>query len=234
MGFEVTQIKTLIANAYLITGEHVALVDTGTGMGYRKLVSVLADRGLTPGDVEFILMTHHHFDHAANLAKIKKLSGATVIAGAEDVGVLEGTEENPPPSDLNRLGRFLGKMPRKLLNSYQAYDRTPVDRKVSGGDLIEELGLEVVAVPGHTKGGMAYLDRQGKRAFIGDMASNYHGKWTMPSISFSHSIEEIFKSQELLAGLDLETAYPGHGVVIQPGASRAIGEFVARQRAKRG
>src|SRR5450756_2294194 len=121
MRFEVTQIKSMIVNAYLLTGEHVALVDTLDGMGYGKIQKALRGKGLEVSDVEFILITHHHSDHAKNAAKIKRLSGATLIAGAQDAPVIEGTELNPSPSHINRLGRFMDKLPRSLLESYQSY-----------------------------------------------------------------------------------------------------------------
>lgn len=232
MRFEVTPIKTMIVNAYLLTGDRVALVDTLTGAGFRKIKKALQGKGLEVADVEFILLTHHHFDHAKNAAKIKKLSGATLIAGTADAPVIDGTELNPPPSHINRLGRFMDRLPKSLLGSYQSYERVEVDRKVAGGEVIEELGLEVVAVPGHTPGGVCFLDREGRRAFTGDMVSCFRGKPGMPSLSFSEGLDKIKKSQELLAGLDLDIAYPGHGEVIQPEASESIAAFVEKQKAK--
>ena len=232
MRFEVTQIKGGVENAYLLTGDHVALVDTCAGMGYRRVIKVLRSKGLDVPDVEFILITHHHYDHAKNAAKIKKLSGATLIAGAADAPVIEGTEPNPPPSHINRLGRFMDRLPKSLLESYQSYERVEVDRKVTGGEVIEELGLEVVAVPGHTPGGVCFLDREGRRAFIGDMVSCFGGKPGMPSLSFSEGLDKIKASQELLAGLDLDIAYTGHGKVIQPDASRVIADYVEKQKAR--
>jgi glyoxylase-like metal-dependent hydrolase (beta-lactamase superfamily II) len=231
MKSEVTQIKGLVANAYLLTGDHVALVDTG-GMGYRKIEKAMRGRGLEVRNVEYILITHHHFDHVKNAAKIKKLSGAKLVAGAADAPVIEGSESNPPPSHINRLGRFMDRLPKSLLESYQSYERVEVDSKVTGGEVIEELGLEVVAVPGHTPGGICYLDREGRRAFTGDMVANYAGRPGMPSLSFSEGLDKIKASQELLAGLDLDIAYPGHGKVIEPDASRVIGDYVEKQKAR--
>ena len=106
-----------------------------------------------------------------------------------------------------------------------------MDRLVSGGEMIEELGLEVIALPGHTPGGVGYYDPEGRRAFIGDLVSYWLSSARMPTISASESIEQIHGSQELLIGLDLETAYPGHGAVIQPNASKTIGSFLARKKA---
>jgi glyoxylase-like metal-dependent hydrolase (beta-lactamase superfamily II) len=232
MGFEVYQIKSRIGNAYLLTGDRVALVDTLDGMGFGKIQRALRGRCLDVPDVEFILITHNHFDHAKNAGRIKKLSGARLIAGFADAPVIEGTEPNPPPSDLNRLGRFLGKLPKSVLESYQSFERVEVDWKVSGGEVIEELELEVVALPGHTPGGTCFLDRGGRRAFIGDLVSGPRGKPGMPYLSFSEDLDEIRRSQELIAGLDLDIVYTGHGEVIQPDASKKIADFVEEQKAK--
>lgn len=233
MGFEVTEISG-VANAYLLTGDAVALVDTMTPKGFRKIEKALAGKGLGVKDVDFILITHHHYDHAGCAAKVKELSGATVIAGAEDAPVLDGSQPNPPPGTLNRLGRLARRLPKSLVESYQRYPKFKVDRTVSGGEVIEELGLEVIALPGHTRGGVGYLDRDGRRAFIGDMVSNFLGRPGMPALLASHSLEQIFESQEALAALELEIAYPGHGRVIRPDASRVIAEYAAKKRKKAG
>jgi glyoxylase-like metal-dependent hydrolase (beta-lactamase superfamily II) len=230
MGFEVVPIVGLTENAYLIKGEHVALVDTMVPKSFKRIVRLLSDNGLSVGDIEFVLITHNHFDHAGNAARIKELSGATIIAGAEDAGVIEGNELIPPMSDINRLGRTLGKLPDSWMRSYQKFDHVNIDRKVEGGDTIEELGLEVLGLPGHTSGGVGFMDRPGKRAFIGDMVSYFFGKPGMPALSASKSLDDIYRSQELLAGLDLVTAYPGHGKIIEPDASKIIGTYLGKKR----
>jgi glyoxylase-like metal-dependent hydrolase (beta-lactamase superfamily II) len=230
MGFEVVPIIGLTENAYLLKGEHPALVDTMVTKSFKRIVRVLGDHGLSVGDIEFVLITHNHFDHAGNAARIKELSGATLIAGAEDAGVIEGTELIPAMSDINRLGRTMGKLPDSWVRKYQKFDHVKIDRKVEGGDVIEELGLEVLGLPGHTSGGVGYLDRPRKRAFIGDMVSYFFGKPGMPALSASKSLDDIYRSQELLADLDLMTAYPGHGKIIEPEASKIIGTYLVKKR----
>jgi glyoxylase-like metal-dependent hydrolase (beta-lactamase superfamily II) len=234
MGFEVIPIMTMQGNAYLLKGNHIGLVDTLTPWRYKKLVARLGDFKVSVGDIEFILVTHHHFDHCGNLAKIKSISGATVIAGEADTPVIEGTAKNPPPSKLSKLGRALAVLPEPVVNRYQRYEPAQVDRKVAGGETIEEFGLEVIAVPGHTAGGVAYFDKEGRRAFVGDMVSNFYARPGMPALSASESLEDIFASQEILSMLDLDIAYPGHGVVLQPNASKIINDFTRAKKAEYG
>jgi glyoxylase-like metal-dependent hydrolase (beta-lactamase superfamily II) len=225
MDYEVTHIKGGFENAYLLTGGRVALVDTLAPTGYRKLENALNKQGLAVSDVELILITHHHFDHVGNLAKIKVASGATVIAGEADAPFIDGSTPLPPVSDLNRLGRLLRRLPDSWIRSYQRFTYTGVDRTVRGGEIIDELDLEVVPLPGHTPGGVGFLDRDAKQAFIGDLVSYFFGRLGMPTLSASESLEQIFASQKLLAGLGLETAYPGHGRIIESGASKMIGDY---------
>ncbi|MFH1150102.1 MAG: MBL fold metallo-hydrolase [Actinomycetota bacterium] len=234
MGFEVIPIMTMQGNAFLLRGDHIGLVDTLTPWRYKKLVARLGDFKVSVGDIEFVLITHHHFDHCGNLAKVKSLSGATVIAGEADAPVIEGAADAPPPSKLSRLGKAMAFLPEPVINRYQRYEPATVDRKLTGGETVEEFGLEVIAVPGHTAGGVAYYDREGRRAFIGDMVSNYYAKPGMPALMASESLEEIFASQEVLSMLDLDIAYPGHGVVLQPNASKIIDDFARAKKAEYG
>jgi glyoxylase-like metal-dependent hydrolase (beta-lactamase superfamily II) len=233
MKFEVIPVSGAFENAYILKGEHPALVDTMAPMSRKRLMKALDRAGVPAEDIEFILITHHHFDHTGNLMMLKRLSSATVIAGAADVPVIEGSAPQPPPSSLNRLGRMLGRLPAWFIRWYQRYERVGVDRAVSGGEVIDELGLEVIALPGHTAGGVGYLDREGSRAFIGDIVSNYFSKPGMPTVSASESLEQIAESQATLARMGLETAYPGHGAVIGPGASQLISDMLVR-RSKKG
>jgi glyoxylase-like metal-dependent hydrolase (beta-lactamase superfamily II) len=231
MGFEVTRIGTAMGNAYLIKGNHIALVDTRAPFGRHLLLKGLEKADVGIGDIEYILITHSHMDHAGNAAMIKELSGAQVIAGAPDVPCIEGREDRWK-SGVSKSAQVLDKLPGAVLEMYMKFKPFTVDRTVSDGDVIEELGLQVVATPGHTDGGVTYWDREGGRAFIGDMMSYIMHRPGMPSLAASQSLEEIFASQEKLASLGLDTAYPGHGEIIRPDASAIIADYSAKMSRK--
>lgn len=63
---------------FLLTAEGVTLIDTGypdRGIGVLAGLSAL---GRTSADIRHIIVTHHHIDHAGNLATLQTLSNATV------------------------------------------------------------------------------------------------------------------------------------------------------------
>ncbi len=232
MPMEVTWIRGGIENAYFITGDHIALVDTLAPKGFSRIERALADKGFKVSDIELVLVTHHHFDHIGNLARIKESSGATIIAGEADAPFIDGSSNPPLISDLNRVGRALGRLPESWLRSYQRFQPVRVDRTVKGGEIIEELGLEVLALPGHTPGGIGFLNREARRAFVGDLVSNYFGRTGLPVLSASCSVEDILASQQLLVDLNLDIAYPGHGRILERNASEMIRECVNKKRQK--
>ena len=231
MGFEVTRIGTAVGNAYLIKGKHIALVDTRLPTGKGLLLKGLEKADVGIGDIDYILITHSHMDHTGNAAMIKELAGARVIAGAPDVACIEGREDRWR-CGVSKTAKVADRLPGPMLETYMKFKPFSVDRQVGDGDIIEELGLEVVATPGHTSGGVAYWDREGKRAFIGDMMSYMFHRPGMPALIASENLEDIFASQEKLASLGLETAYPGHGEIIRPDASAMIADYSAKMRLK--
>jgi glyoxylase-like metal-dependent hydrolase (beta-lactamase superfamily II) len=90
------------------------------------------------------------------------------------------------------------------------------------GDAVAVVGLEVLELPGHTEGGVAYYWRERKLAFIGDLVSNFFHRPGPPFLSFSYDRKAILESMRRLGALDLDYAYPGHGAVIGPGAAEKI------------
>ncbi len=233
MEIKVGKIATATTNGYLFKkGKCLALIDTLPRSAFRRLESFFRDEGYSLSDVRYVLLTHHHYDHAGNAKKVKELSGAKIVCGIVDAPFVEGKEPSPGPSNLSLTGRILRLFPESLFRKYQAYDPVEVDIKVTDGDVIDELGLEVLSVPGHTPGSVCYVDRKHSMAFTGDIVSNFFGKCGLPFLSFSENLEEIMRSVERLSLLGLEHAYPGHGRIIEAGASSKIGKLRERKEKK--
>src|SRR3954454_13730848 len=67
-------------NAWLLRGDPITLIDTGPReeRALAALEAGLGPQGLRVEDVELVLATHHHLDHAGLAATIQRRAGATV------------------------------------------------------------------------------------------------------------------------------------------------------------
>jgi len=80
--YEVIRIKLGMVNAYLVKSENqLFLIDTGLA-GKRNISRIEAacrQMGKSIGDLDMILLTHTHYDHAGGAAECKARSGAAIL-----------------------------------------------------------------------------------------------------------------------------------------------------------
>jgi glyoxylase-like metal-dependent hydrolase (beta-lactamase superfamily II) len=63
-----------MAGCYLMeAGSEIAFIEVGINSSTDRLMKVLDDRGLEPGDVGFVIVTHIHLDHAGGAGSLMKL-----------------------------------------------------------------------------------------------------------------------------------------------------------------
>lgn len=101
---EYAQIFMQFVSAYvLIRGSEVAIVDTGTPGNVAQFTDVITSAGASWADVNHVILTHHHGDHAGGLSGILgEAASSTVYAGEADIasivspqpiqGLLDGDE----------------------------------------------------------------------------------------------------------------------------------------------
>lgn len=70
------------AAAYLlIEGDRAAFIDNNTNAAIPRLMAALDSRGLSPGQVEYLIITHVHLDHAGGTSRLAKACPeATILA----------------------------------------------------------------------------------------------------------------------------------------------------------
>ena len=67
--------------AYLVKGPKPALVDCGYASSYQSVLEWLAEAGVMPSDVRYLIPTHVHLDHAGAAGRlIREMPNAEVIA----------------------------------------------------------------------------------------------------------------------------------------------------------
>ncbi len=139
-----------------------------------------------------ILLTHSHWDHIADVHKLKDYYHIPVYIHELDAPNLE----TPGADGLPCWISFMGVKPTGYLHE---------------GDCIEvgNLKFQVIDTPGHTPGGVCFYSPKEKALISGDTLF----KGTIGNLSFSTARPQLmWPSLDKLAALPADTkVYPGHG-----------------------
>lgn len=180
----------IAANTHIVTDTatgKIAVVDAGDCTA--ELLSMLSG-----GTVEYILLTHGHFDHILGVAKLKQqFPNAQICVHALDADCLTDEEES-------------------LCSWECAGQQTTVqpDRLLQDGDKITlgETELTVLHTPGHTKGGVCYADFENRNLFTGDtLFCLTAGRTDFPGGSDEDLLASLIRLKNLEGDF---TVYTGH------------------------
>jgi metallo-beta-lactamase class B len=119
------------------------LIDGGTEQGADVIADNIRALGFRVQDIRFILHSHEHFDHVGGIAKLQRLSGATLVASAPAAKVFEtgAASADDPQAGINKpfppatVGRVIGD---------------------NGEVRLGNLMLTAMATPGHTPGALSW------------------------------------------------------------------------------
>lgn len=205
---KVIPIRAGVGNCYLIihaTGYY--LVDTGSPGYGEKIIKSITSRGLNIKELQFIFLTHTHYDHAGNARFLKEVSGAPLIVHNSEAGFLKnGWHE--VPYGTNPVFKMISMLGRKFSPSHARFEAAEPDILFNNQFSTIELGAPatIVHTPGHTLGSSTLIF--GKQAFVGDSMVNMAGRIWPP---FANNETELLKSWKLLAAMDVDFFYPAHG-----------------------
>ncbi|AKG91720.1 Zn-dependent hydrolase [Geoglobus ahangari] len=176
------------ANAYLILDKKTALIDVG---GDFRFIYDAISRHADPESLDYIILTHTHFDHASATADLKKVTGAEVVIHSREY---EFAREQ------NFSASFFGIH----------FPPFEPDVLVEEGDVLKlgKLELRVIHTPGHTPGSICLYDRQESLIFTGDTVfpNGGFGRVDFPG---GNAIQ-LLNSLRRLTEIEVEWMYPGH------------------------
>lgn len=177
---------------YLVRGARLALIDSGAGDSPRAAVEpALRELGLDWSDLDYLLNTHGHADHAGGNGELKAAAPRVQIAiHPSDRYLLAGPEAHlNSPTDGSEAMRLMGRT--DLLAEREAVLRrvigrsAGVDRELVDGDVVDlgdDVRLRVVHTPGHTVGSVCYFWEAGGTLFSGDAVQGHGWRAGMPPI----------------------------------------------------
>lgn len=197
-------IKTIIAgpietNAFVVGDEasHEAVIIDAPPDSAERILDAVRDDGFR---VSLIVLTHAHFDHVIDAAKLKQETGAPLAIHEDAMLQLRQVIQD-------------GQAP------YTVEDIGP-DRYLKEGDevAIGALRFKVFETPGHAPGQVSLYEETEQVMFGGDtLFPGGFGRADLPGSSMGETRDSMRKLLELP---DTVTVYPGHGLPAQIGNER--------------
>lgn len=195
-------------NCYLISnGNCAVLVDTGREKHRQNVLDACK-----PYQVQLLVLTHGHMDHAQNAAFLSQALNCPVAMHRADFDLLEDNM-----GQALSAGTILGRIVLSAsIKSFQSSDGIPAFTPtvfLDEGDSLERYGVsaKVVGLPGHTDGSIG-LDVNGTDLIVGDALMNMF----YPTVSMLyHNKTVMLESVRKIEALGPRTIHFGHGKPVQ-------------------
>ncbi len=127
-------------------GDGLILIDGGLPQSAALIEASIREIGFDPLDIEAILVSHAHFDHAGGISALQRLTRANVFTSEAALGTLT-------------TGRLQEGDPQFVADSDEG-SFPPVSGVVAIGDgehvSVGEVSVRAVHTPGHTQGGVSW------------------------------------------------------------------------------
>lgn len=149
-----------------------------------------------------IMLTHAHFDHIYGVAELAKEFGIPVYMHEAEKYTMEVTN----PYVCKAYGLPLPDISFQFIPAGEKADGKDVTDRIKVGSLC----FEVIETPGHSKGGVCYLERETKVLFSGDtLFAGAIGRTDHPGGDYDQLIRNILEKLTVLEGE--VSVIPGHG-----------------------
>lgn len=233
VGPGVHRLSSVHTNWYLVEdGGRLTVLDAGLPGDWRAFLSALSRLGHAPDDVDAVLVTHHHRDHAGNAERLRS-AGARVFSHPADAPFLRGEEHL---SDRGIVPYLWRPWYASYILRYVAKGITrtpPVARldELEDGAVVDVPGSpRVLHVPGHTAGSCALVLEERSLLFTGDalvtldVARGPRGRQGPQVVRGPHTADAdlAVESLDVLAGTQADTVLPGHGEPWTDGIGSAL------------
>lgn len=181
------------AAIYLINfGGHAALVDAGCGRVQERLFKNIQHYGVGSEQIEYLLITHCHYDHTGGIQGVKERTNCQVVAHELDARYLEQGD------GIVTAAKWYGSSLEPL----------KIDIKLTGEEEEIDLGgrsVKAIHTPGHSPGSLVYMtESEGLRVLFGQ---DVHGPLDE---SLRSNKKDYIQSLNLLISLGADMLCEGH------------------------
>lgn len=186
------QVQTAV-NAYLVnTGKHLVLVDAGAATAFGPTLGMVLQNlkasGYTPEQVDTVLLTHLHADHAAGLLGT---NGKPAFPNAIVHVAKSDADFWLPPDALAKADEGAKPFFQMAQASTAPYIATG-KWKVFGDDAEIVPGITTQSLPGHTPGHSGFLLSSGNAKLLiwGDIIHNAATQFANPEIAIEFDVDQ--------------------------------------------
>ena len=194
-------------NCYVVAdraSQRALVIDPG--LDDQLVLEQVRDMGV---EVERIVCTHTHIDHAGNVAPLKRALGAPLSVHADEV---------PALSVIGQQAMMFG-LPK--------VETPKVDTTLDHGDTVTvgQRSARVLATPGHSAGDICLLFEAEGVVFVGDtLFAGSVGRVDLPGGNGKTLLASI--RDQLMTLDDAVVVYSGHGEVTTIGAERQSNPYL--------
>lgn len=193
------------------------LVDTSYPAYFGSFQRQLAKLGRRLAEIKYLLLTHHHDDHAGFAAELIKQTGCRVIVHRNAIKPLEQGRSENDSQPINRRVKLVFSV---FAWFHREFTFPPIrigekDIVLSDDDrdFLKTIGVEgkILYTPGHFRDCLSVVLSDGS-AFVGDAAMNFL-RWTGIAHRpvYVEDIKAVHESWRKLLEAGARVIYPAHG-----------------------
>lgn len=178
-------------NTFVVWNDHLEAVIIDAPAPADEVIAFVREKKLS---VQYILLTHGHYDHILGLDSLKEATGAPIVISQEDAFMLQGNHS----------------LPWKTGTDIQLPKIQKADLLVQDGDelVLGENLIRVLLAPGHTPGDTVYQIED--MLFTGDtLFAGTMGRVDLPGGDMDQLLSSLVKIKETFPATS--KVCPGHG-----------------------
>lgn len=214
-GYEIIQVLSGRSNVFLLwNGEINILIDTSVSRAWPKLQKKL-DK-LAIHKIDYLILTHAHYDHAANAGRIKETFNSKVVIQRKEERYLSNGDNILPQGTTLFTRPLVHLLGRRLLPGLK-YPPCKPDLLIDTHYDLRALGFtaSLIHTPGHTAGSMSLIVDD-EIAIVGDTMFGVF-KWSVFP-PYAEDIALMIHSWGKLLETKCSVFLPSHGT----GKSRSL------------